>query len=314
MTEVVEGLDRARIAALRESGAYFWVDVALAETSADDLCEALGVPESVRGPLMDFGRAGLPSRAFHADGRHVLFALTCHLDSPVVVHVLATGDFLLTVHEKPLSLPRALAMDAPWDGTERYAVYAVLDAIVGTGFDALGAVELRLEELLSESTHLRAGRLRMATLRDLGSRLAAMRRHVAPQRGIFDRISVELARVRGLEPEDQRYFDKLGAQLNRLIEAIDAAANAMATLIQLRLNETTYLLTVVATVFLPLTFITGFFGMNFGWMVDEVDSALAFWLLGVGSLVIGVALIWRLIVRGTPIQPDDAGAEDRAGG
>src|SRR3954465_6344001 len=92
------------------------------------------------------------------------------------------------------------------------------------------------------------------------------------------------------------------SKLNRLVDAIDAAANAMATLIDIRLNETTYWLTVVATIFLPLTFVTGFFGMNFGWMVREVNTALAFWLLGVGSLVVGVALIWRLVARGSPVS------------
>ena len=51
----------------------------------------------------------------------------------------------------------------------------------------------------------------------------------------------------------------------------------------MRLNETSHWLTVVATIFLPLTFITGFFGMNFGWMVGEIDTHLAFWLLGVGT-------------------------------
>ena len=91
------------------------------------------------------------------------------------------------------------------------------------------------------------------------------------------------------------------------MEAIDAASDALARLIDLRLNETSHWLTVVATVFLPLTFITGFFGMNFGWMVREVDTPLAFWLLGVGSLVAGVALIGRLIMRGSPVQTDREG-------
>jgi magnesium transporter len=58
----------------------------------------------------------------------------------------------------------------------------------------------------------------------------------------------------------------------------------------------------VATIFLPLTFITGFFGMNFGWMVRNVDTALAFWALGVGSLVVGVGLIWVLVNRDRPDQ------------
>ncbi len=127
-----------------------------------------------------------------------------------------------------------------------------------------------------------------------------MRRQAAPKRSLFARIGLEITHIEGLEADQERYFDQIAMQLNRLVDAINAAADSMATLIDLRLNETSYWLTVVATIFLPLTFITGFFGMNFGWMVGQVDTALAFWALGVGSLVVGVVVIWRLVVRGSP--------------
>jgi magnesium transporter len=47
----------------------------------------------------------------------------------------------------------------------------------------------------------------------------------------------------------------------------------------------------------PLTFITGFFGMNFGWMVDQVDTPVAFWLLGLLVPIVTATLAWRLLVR-----------------
>ena len=110
-----------------------------------------------------------------------------------------------------------------------------------------------------------------------------MRRRVGPQRGIFERISEEVGRVEGLETDSEQYFERIYGQLNRLVDAIDAAGDGMAKLIDLRLNETIYWLTVVATIFLPLTFVTGFFGMNFAWMVERIDTALAFVALGIGA-------------------------------
>jgi magnesium transporter len=62
--------------------------------------------------------------------------------------------------------------------------------------------------------------------------------------------------------------------------------------ISVRQNEAMKQLTVIATIFLPLTFITGFFGMNFGWMIDHIDSFWVFALLGVGSMVSCVAGLW----------------------
>ena len=63
----------------------------------------------------------------------------------------------------------------------------------------------------------------------------------------------------------------------------------------MKLNETTYNLTLVAAIFLPLTLIVGFFGMNFDWMVRHIDSAAAFWGLGVGGMVVPLLAILLLI-------------------
>jgi magnesium transporter len=324
MTEVFEGLDgvqRDRIRELRGAGRFVWIDALLSETTSADLGDVLDIPKDVVEALLGLGQESASSRKFYADGKYVAFAVSCYLESarlagekpyrlrPIEVRVLVCGDYVLTLHEESVSLPQLLGPYMPEGRSEQYAVYAVLDAMVGTAFDALSEVELTLDDLALMSTDLHAGRLRMATLRAISSRLARMRRRLGAERGLFERIAVELGRLEGLAADDERYFDRIGEQVNRLVDAIDAAANAMATLISLRLNETSYWLTVVATIFLPLTFITGFFGMNFGWMVHEIDGQLAFWLLGIGTPVAGVALIWGLVVRGSPVQPD-AGASD----
>jgi magnesium transporter len=224
--------------------------------------------------------------------------------------VLVHGDYLLTLHRERVSLPQLLPGYSPDGRSEQYVVYAVLDGMVATAFDALNATELALEGLQVLAGDTRNARVRMGTLRAINVRLTRMRRRLGPQRGIFERIGQEIGQVKGLVADNERYFERIYGQLNRLIDGIDAAASSMAQLMAMRLNETIYWLTVVATIFLPLTFLTGFFGMNFGWMVGKIDTAAAFYALGIGGPLLGTALIWLAVRRrGTPVQPDQDALE-----
>jgi magnesium transporter len=309
----LRGAQRERIATLREGGHFFWLDVSLSETSFDDLADALDIPERASHALATYAETDTPSRKFHADGQHLVFTTSCYIERsegpatqrmrPVEVRVLVSGEYLLTLHEERVALTGVLAPDIAEGRSEQYFVYAVLDAIVGTGFDALNKLELMLDDLMVSATDISA-RVRMATLQDMISGLARMRRRAGPQRGLFERIGMEIERLPGLQADEERYFDRLASETNRLLDAIDATGGSMASLIDLRLNEMSYWLTVVATIFLPLTFITGFFGMNFEWMIGEIDTQLAFWLIGVGTSLAGALIAWRTVVRRSPIVDD----------
>ena len=195
-----------------------------------------------------------------------------------------------------VSLPAAVAPDLPPDRSKRYAVYAVLDAMLASSFDALEEVELSLDALGAAGSD-GGGSVSRASLRGAGARLAMMRRWVRGEQAVFERVGVEIGALRSFDAHDEPYFDRLDEQVDRLLAAIDAAANATGMLLDLQLNERAYVVSVIATIFVPLTFITGFFGMNFGWMVDRVDSQIAFWLLGFGVPLATAVLSWRLLVR-----------------
>jgi magnesium transporter len=67
--------------------------------------------------------------------------------------------------------------------------------------------------------------------------------------------------------------------------------------ISVRQNEISKQLTIIATVFLPLSFITGFFGQNFGWLTGHIDHLWEFLVFGIGSLAASLALLWTWFTR-----------------
>jgi magnesium transporter len=85
--------------------------------------------------------------------------------------------------------------------------------------------------------------------------------------------------------------------LASVLQANMAVISLQQTALGVRQNDAMKQLTVIATIFLPLAFITGFFGMNFGWMVRNIDSFWVFVVLGVGSLVVSALLLYAWFRR-----------------
>ena len=98
--------------------------------------------------------------------------------------------------------------------------------------------------------------------------------------------------------------------LGTVLEANMAVISVEQNKISVQQNATVEQLTILATVFLPLTFVTGFFGQNFGWLVRQQDGFAAFVLYGIGGLLVPLALLtaWLRLRRphvGTAAGPDD---------
>jgi len=86
--------------------------------------------------------------------------------------------------------------------------------------------------------------------------------------------------------------------LTTILEANIAVISVQQNEISVRQSATMERLTILATVFLPLTFVTGFFGQNFDWLVENLNTFWAFVLFGIGGLALPCLLLYYWLRHG----------------
>jgi magnesium transporter len=123
----------------------------------------------------------------------------------------------------------------------------------------------------------------------------------AIERGADPRVTPAMQNYfRDVNDHVKLVHDEISAQrelLTSILEANLAVLSVRQNEISVQQNETSKQLTIIATIFLPLSFITGFFGMNFPWLVEHIGSFWVFAIYGVGSLLISCAVLYAWFRR-----------------
>jgi magnesium transporter len=237
------------------------------------------------------------------------------------VSIFLAARFVITVRQGSMAAlhPARLRLERRPD-LLRLGSSAVLWAILDKIVDDYAPVVAGLEQDVDEVEEVVFGGSAAATERiyRLRGQATDFYRAVHPmlgpleslQRGIYPQIAVELI------PFFRDINDHLKLVNEEMLgqrEALASVLHANMTVISLRQtelgvhqNEAMKTLTVIATIFLPLAFITGFFGMNFNWMTSHIDSIWDFIGFGVGSLVVSCAVLW-LFFRQTGMLESNGG-------
>jgi magnesium transporter len=219
----------------------------------------------------------------------------------VETHMFLSGNYMITVHREPL--PALSEQRSQIHGrvihSEQFVVYRVLDALTDTFFPPLEAMDDEIDEL-EDGILAAPTATQLQRIFELKRELVAMRKVITPQRDLLARGIDTISDLPGFKLDERDYFRDVYDHLIRISDLIDTyrdllagALDAYLTTVANRQNEVMKQLTIIATIFLPLSFLTGFFGMNFAFQVNNVQhSLLSFLLLAVGGCAASVAVLW----------------------
>lgn len=189
-----------------------------------------------------------------------------------------------------------------------YLAYALLDAIVDEYLplmDHLGEALEHIEERVIDCP----SRALLSELAHLKGDLIAIRRDIWPQREALHALM--RGDVGSISPEVQPYLRDVHDHCVQVAEVLEVYREIAASVLNLyltamanRTNEVMKVLTVVSTIFIPLTFVVGVYGMNFHHM-PELDWPWAYPVL-LGLMLLGsVAMVYAFRRRGWLGRPPE---------
>jgi len=83
-----------------------------------------------------------------------------------------------------------------------------------------------------------------------------------------------------------RQYETVDALRDLLTSAMDVYLSTVSN----RLNQTTKTLTVIASLFLPLSFLTGFYGMNFLFLTQVLETPYLAFAVGLGTMLVSIGI------------------------
>lgn len=301
----VSAADRETVERSLAAGQLLWLDCD--DTGAETLttlAEVFGVHPLAIEDVRHFGQR--PKVEDYDDFVAIVAYGARDVGGPMTeVHCFYSDRFLVTVHREDVpgfaeaaAALRRRRRDGP--PTRLIALHHVLDTLVDSIFPVLSAFDDRIDALQDE-IFARPTDGQLASLAEMKRWLVTVRKLVTPQRDMLSAMVDGVVEVPGMTAESERYFRDLYDHLIRISDLVDSyrdllsgAMDSYLSIVSNRLNEVMKQLTIIATVFLPLSFLTGFFGQNFAWLVARLGSLPVFFGVGVGTEAVAVVVLFLL--------------------
>jgi len=295
-------------------GNFFWLDLDLHDPGPDDDVAGLLTKTFQFHPVAVEAteRFGQRPRIDEYDGfvHIVTFGVADDGKSMAEVHCFIAEKFIISLHRG--NCPALATVHdrikghhaAKAAGPQAVIFYLIMDTLVDSFFPVLSDLDDAIDDLegaiLKNPTEEQLG-----TLFGMKKEVMTIRKIITPQRDMIASLNAGMVEIPGMTGEGAAYYRNLYDHLIRISDQVDeyrdlisGAMDTHLSMVSNRLNVVMKQLAIIATVFLPLGFLTGFFGQNFAWLTGHLQSNLGYFLfLGLGSEVVAIILLLMLFKR-----------------
>jgi len=296
---------------LLAAGNFVWVDVHKADKNdIQTLVSAIGLSEET---VTEFVRMHQRPRIINLDddlAMIVIYGMPERGHTPAELHALVSDHYVITVHDG--SIPgldacrrnhRTQLEQAPLIAP-LVVVHSIVDSLADGYFPRLAklddAIDKAEEDIFANPTDEQLHRL-FAMKREL----ITMRKVVTPMRDMLGSVFTGVVKLPGFTDETSGWLRDAYDHMIRISDLIDSyrdlltgAMDVYLSTVSNRLNTVMKQLTVIATIFLPLSFITGFFGQNFTFLTSHIGNAWTFWVFAIGlELAVVLGMLWMFRKR-----------------
>ena len=304
---VLTSVEDARIRAQRERDEFFWLDLlSPSDADLDRVGRLLDLHPIALEDTREFGQRPKLDVYEH----HVLLVFfsaraTGNAEAPaqpIEVHMHLSGSFVVTVRREPCLVLDELHKQLQPESTreEDVLVYRILDGLTDAFYPVIDAIEREVDQL-EAAVLSRPRREYLSRIYRLKQSVHGLQRLVAVQKDQFVHSSGEILNLAGLSHGSRAYLRDVGDHLTQVTGELQRQTDDLMALTATyfnansdRLNAVATRLTIGTTLFVAWTLVTGFFGQNFGWLVDHIESLQSFLAFGVGGLVIQTIVLLTL--------------------
>ena len=225
----------------------------------------------------------------------------------IEVHFFFGENFLVTLHRLPCvafeGMRTMFARHHSGLAARILVLHHVLDSLSDSVLPMLASFDDQVDAI-QDQILLKPQRDQQEELFGLRRWLSDVRKVVAPQRDMLNSLISQRIDLPGLDKETEPYFRDLYDNMIKINDLVDSHRDLVSSSMDSyvaqmanRQNDVMKQLTIMATIFLPLTFLTGFFGQNFAWLVRSIGGWEEFFGIGVGTEAIAVILLILMFKR-----------------